>query len=76
MASERQMTSNKNERSKSYRKNSKMLRNNRGISDCCAIYSLPRNIRSCHLEMFCKKGVLENFAKFTGKYLGRSLFFK
>ena len=25
--------------------------------------------------MFCKKGVLRNFAKFTGKYLRQSLFF-
>ena len=27
------------------------------------------------LEVFCKKGVLRNFAKFTGKYLCESLFF-
>ena len=26
-------------------------------------------------EVFCKKGVLKNFAKFTGKHLYRSLFF-
>ena len=26
-------------------------------------------------EVFCKKGVLRNFAKFTGKYLCQSLFF-
>ena len=26
--------------------------------------------------MFCKKGVLTNFAKFTGKHLCQSLFFK
>ena len=25
--------------------------------------------------MFCKKGVLRNFAKFTGKYLSQGLFF-
>ena len=29
--------------------------------------------RSRHLEVFCKKGVLKNFAKFTGKHLRRSL---
>ena len=23
--------------------------------------------RSCHLEVFCKNGVVRNFAKFTGK---------
>ena len=26
-------------------------------------------------EVFCKKGVLRNFAKFTGKHLCQSLFF-
>ena len=26
-------------------------------------------------EVFCEKGVLKNFAKFTGKYLSQSLFF-
>ena len=29
--------------------------------------------RSCHLEVFCKNGVVRNFAKFTGK--PESLFF-
>ena len=32
-------------------------------------------IRSSHLEVFCEKGVLENFAKFTGKKLRQRLFF-
>ena len=31
--------------------------------------------RSSRLEVFCKKGVVENFAKFTGKHLRQSLFF-
>ena len=31
--------------------------------------------RSSRPEMFCKKGVLRNFAKFTGKHLRQSLFF-
>ena len=31
--------------------------------------------RSSRPEMFCKKGVLENFAKLTGKHLCQSLFF-
>ena len=31
--------------------------------------------RSSRPEVFCKKGVLENFAKFTGKQLSQSLFF-
>ena len=32
-------------------------------------------VRSSHPEVFCKKGVLRNFAKFTGKHLFKSLFF-
>ena len=35
----------------------------------CAIF------RSSHPDVFCQKGVLENFAKFTGKHLLQSLFF-
>ena len=31
--------------------------------------------RSSHPEVFCKKGVLRNFAKFTGKHLCQSLSF-
>ena len=30
--------------------------------------------RSSNPEVFCKKGVLRNFAKFTGKHLCQSLF--
>ena len=33
------------------------------------------HIRSSRPEVFCKKGVVENFAKFTGKHLRQSLFF-
>ena len=33
------------------------------------------NFRSSRTEVFCKKGVLRNFAKFTGKQLCQSLFF-
>ena len=32
--------------------------------------------RSSRTEVFCKKGVLRNFAKFTGKHLGKGLFSK
>ena len=32
-------------------------------------------IRSSRPEVFCEKGVLRNFAKFTGKHLCQSLFF-
>ena len=32
-------------------------------------------VRSSHQEVFCKKGVLRNVTKFTGKHLCQSLFF-
>ena len=35
---------------------------------------LPK-YRSSHLEVFCRKGVLRNFEKFTGKHLCQSLLF-
>ena len=31
--------------------------------------------RSSRPEVFCKKGILRNFAKFTGKHLCQSIFF-
>ena len=34
-----------------------------------------RTDRSSRLEVFCKKGVLKNFAKFSGKHLCQGLFF-
>ena len=37
--------------------------------------SFGANSRSSLPEVFCKKGVLRNFAKFTGKHLCQSLFF-
>ena len=33
------------------------------------------NVRSSRLEVFCRKDVLRNFAKFTGKHLRQSLSF-
>ena len=36
---------------------------------------IVENIRSSRPEVFCKKGVLRNFAKFTGKHLCQSLFY-
>ena len=35
---------------------------------------IVENIRSSRPEVFCKKGVLRNFAKFAGKHLCQSLF--
>ena len=40
-----------------------------------AFLTLPSHFRNSCPEMFCKKGVLRNFAKFTGKHLCQSLFF-
>ena len=40
---------------------------------------LPKKIAMCsssHPEVFCKKGVLRNLTKFTGKHLHQDLFFK
>ena len=38
-------------------------------------YKISTMYRSSRPEVFCKKGVLRNFAKFTGKHLFQSLFF-
>ena len=35
----------------------------------------PNDYRISRGEVFCKKGVLRNFAKFTGKHLSEGLFF-
>ena len=35
----------------------------------------PNDYRSSLPEVFCEKGILRNFAKFTGKHLCQSLFF-
>ena len=35
----------------------------------------PNDYRSSLPEVFCKKGVLKNFTKFTGKHLCQNLFF-
>ena len=40
------------------------------------VLSMPLGFyRSSRPEVFCKKGVLRNFTKFTGKHLCQSLFF-
>ena len=39
------------------------------------LYESPGKCRSSRPEVFCKKGVLRNFAKFTGKHKYQSLFF-
>ena len=46
----------------------------------CFLYHHGESRRNCkdksfRPDVFCKKGVLKNFAKFTGKQLFQSLFF-
>ena len=45
------------------------------FSYCCKFSILDAYGRSSRPEMFCKKGVLGNFAEFTGKRLCLSLLF-
>ena len=40
----------------------------------CALYS-NKTLRNSHPEVFCNKGVIKHFAKFTGKHRRQSLFF-
>ena len=41
-----------------------------------SLFGRPYDVfRSSHPEVFCKKGVLRNFANFAGKHLCQSLFF-
>ena len=51
----------------------KPILSSKELSFCSALISI--NNLSSLPEMFCKKGVLKNFAKFTGKHLCQSLFF-
>ena len=46
----------------------------KGVYICGYIFS-RYSLRSSRPEVFCKKGVLKNFAKITGKHLCHSLFF-
>ena len=41
----------------------------------CIINIWYQGLRSSHPAVFCKKGVLRNFTKFTGKHLCQSLYF-
>ena len=41
----------------------------------CKIHNYPIHFRSSHRKCSIKKGILKNFAKFTGKHLCQSLFF-
>ena len=44
-------------------------------SHCIQRYGYQRINRNSHLDVFLKKLVLKNFAKFTGKHLCLSIFF-
>ena len=48
---------------------------NRLLWKCTLLYFLHGRCRSSHRRCSIEKGVLKNFAKFTGKYLRQSLFF-
>ena len=45
------------------------------IKSNCILLLCHVRVRSSRQELFCKKDVLRNFAKFTGKRLCQSLFF-
>ena len=49
--------------------------NNQVLNYSCVI-SMRSILRSSHSEVFCKKTVLRNLAKFTGNHLCQSLFIK
>ena len=56
--------------------NLKIKKNSFTHPPSCILLSLSQNTsRSSRPEVFCKKDVLRNFAKFTGKHLCQSLFF-
>ena len=42
---------------------------------CLIVHSTNSNFRSSRPEVFCRKGALKNFPKFTGKHLCQSLFY-
>ena len=46
-----------------------------GIPDIKGLENTSSQIRSSRPNVFCKKGVLRNFAKFTGQHLWQSLCF-
>ena len=52
-----------------------------GLKKCCLYFLVHLKVliliiyRSSRQEVFCNKGVLKNFTKFTGKHLCQSLFF-
>ena len=47
----------------------------RQYSTSFRLFPIPNLYRSSRPQVFCKKGILKNFTKFTGKHLWQSLFF-
>ena len=47
-----------------------------GMCSRSMVVVLRSAVKSSHPEVFCKKRVLRNFAKFSGKHLWQSLFFE
>ena len=56
-----------------------MLKNKTSYCACLWCFKFKQSFsfsnRSTRPKVFCKKGVLKNFAKFTGKHMCQSLFF-
>ena len=52
-----------------------LLCENKTTAKIKMLNSRRRKVRSSRPEKICKKGVLRNFTKFTGKHLRQSLFF-
>ena len=46
------------------------------IKSNCILLLCHVRVKSSRQELFCKKGILKNFAKFTGNCLCQGLFFK
>ena len=53
------------------------IKQKRAVKDSCGLVKTRKKpkARSSRPEVFCKKGVLRNFAKFTGKHLCQDLLF-
>ena len=63
------------ERKQTNKKKKKQIRIFLKSSKALIVRTNKRNYRSSRPDLFCKKIVLRNFGKFTGKHLCKSLFF-
>ena len=53
-----------------------MHHSDRGISNCVYMQPVSETVRHSHRRSSMKKSVFKNFAKFTGKHLCQSFFFR